>query len=232
MTCTGKDEALALYVEGDLAPAEARAIERHLAECVRCGAFLHDLRASQNGLKALAAVDGFDDQALSAVRSRVLSTLDERGRRSRAWQARPLRWLVAASLLAGAWALWNARMIEPRTNTKVVEVRPSPADEAGRAVVERSPARVAAPRVGTASTPSHHPRVSVHRKAEPAPAFGLSDEDADQLARAVVVVAGLERVPEAVPSVAELAPEPAILVRITTADPDVVIYWQLDSNGG
>ena len=56
----------------------------------------------------------------------------------------------------------------------------------------------------------------------------LSQEDADQLARAVVAVSRIERV-------TDTYQEPAARstwVRLTTDDPKVVIYWQLDSNGG
>jgi hypothetical protein len=58
----------------------------------------------------------------------------------------------------------------------------------------------------------------------------LSADDADQLARAVVAIARIERVDE-VPVDAEPSPEPP-LMRLATADPDVVIYWQLEPNGG
>ncbi len=60
---------------------------------------------------------------------------------------------------------------------------------------------------------------------------GLSPEDADQLARAVVAVSRVRRLPEE-PSTAPAEPLPAALVRLETSDPGVVIYWQLDSNGG
>jgi hypothetical protein len=57
----------------------------------------------------------------------------------------------------------------------------------------------------------------------------LSPDDADQLARAVVAIARIERVDEA-PTDAEPSPTP--LMRLATADPDVVIYWQLEPSGG
>jgi hypothetical protein len=63
----------------------------------------------------------------------------------------------------------------------------------------------------------------------------LSPEDADQLARALVYVSQLDGVPPAPnePSEAEEAAKPpTALVRLATQDPNVVIYWQFDSNGG
>ena len=57
----------------------------------------------------------------------------------------------------------------------------------------------------------------------------LSPDDADQLARAVVAIARIERVDEAP---ADPEPSPTTLMRLATADPDVVIYWQLEPSGG
>jgi hypothetical protein len=59
----------------------------------------------------------------------------------------------------------------------------------------------------------------------------LSADDADQLARAVVAIARIQRVDEA-PADDEPSPALTPLMRLATADPDVVIYWQLEPNGG
>jgi hypothetical protein len=60
----------------------------------------------------------------------------------------------------------------------------------------------------------------------------LSPEDADQLARAVVEVGRVERLVEPAATGGGLEPAASLLVRLETDDPNVVIYWQLDSNGG
>jgi len=65
----------------------------------------------------------------------------------------------------------------------------------------------------------------------PKPAPALSPEDADQLARAVLAVSQIESVADA--TVQPSAPsDRAPLVRLATSDPDIVIYWQLQSDGG
>jgi len=46
MDCTTFDDRLADYLEGDLAPADRRQVEAHLATCVRCTALVRDLSAS------------------------------------------------------------------------------------------------------------------------------------------------------------------------------------------
>jgi hypothetical protein len=69
------------------------------------------------------------------------------------------------------------------------------------------------------------------REDRPSVAPALSPDDADQLARAVVAIARVDRVDE-VPADAEPSPATAPLMRLATADPDIVIYWQLEPNGG
>jgi hypothetical protein len=59
----------------------------------------------------------------------------------------------------------------------------------------------------------------------------LSPDDADQLARAVVAVSRIRRLSDEPPAARDDRSAPA-MVRLETPDPDVVIYWQLDSNGG
>ena len=44
MTCSDLNEALVDYVDGRLAPAEQRNVERHLEACDNCGALVTDLR--------------------------------------------------------------------------------------------------------------------------------------------------------------------------------------------
>jgi hypothetical protein len=59
----------------------------------------------------------------------------------------------------------------------------------------------------------------------------LSPEDASQLARALVGVSRIRRLRDRPPA-ALVEPFPPAMVRLETPDPGVVIYWQLDSNGG
>lgn len=63
------------------------------------------------------------------------------------------------------------------------------------------------------------------------PAPGLSPEDADRLARAVLAVSQIENVADA-PVQPRTTADRAPLVRLATSDPDIVIYWQLESEGG
>jgi hypothetical protein len=69
------------------------------------------------------------------------------------------------------------------------------------------------------------------RSTRPPSSTALSPEEADQLARAIVAVSRVERLSDAVLSAPDRVAT-APLVRWVTDDPSVVIYWQIDSNGG
>ena len=53
MKCRYSENDVALYVEGDLAPAKASRIEAHLMECALCRDLAADLRESQAMFKNL-----------------------------------------------------------------------------------------------------------------------------------------------------------------------------------
>ena len=231
MTCTRYEKDLALYVEHDLADADAAAVETHLGACPECRSFLAALRASQAWVKDLAAEE-IDSDALAVMRVRTIVAAARARRSGHAGTARA--WAVAASvILALGTLVWVA--VVSRTD------RP-------RAVAVSSPPRIATPAIPSpvAAEPSPRstlmgpPDVSPHmehahvrggRADRPSIVPALSPDDADQLARAVVAIARIHRVQDAQPDV-EPSPEPAPLMRLATADPDVVIYWQLDPNGG
>jgi len=46
MKCRYSETDIALYVEGDVAPAKACEIEAHLSVCTQCGDFVIELRES------------------------------------------------------------------------------------------------------------------------------------------------------------------------------------------
>ena len=117
MNCNAWEERIALYAGGDLAPAEAPAVERHVAECAGCQLLLSGLRESM-GLLREAHADPVEEAHLAAVRARVLSEL-ERGA-NRRWR---LGWVYAMAVAAMVllMAVW------PRSSKRVaVTVPPAP----------------------------------------------------------------------------------------------------------
>lgn len=105
MNCNDFRELIALYVEGDLNPADTKQLEQHLETCADCREFAEEIRESQSSLKKLQ--DSTDSQlAMDAVRQRVLNQIriDREPRRlfGWKWQTVALAALMAAAALAGA----------------------------------------------------------------------------------------------------------------------------------
>jgi anti-sigma factor RsiW len=226
MTCTRYETDLALYVERDLSDADAAAVEAHLGECPTCPSFLAELRASQALVKDLATEE-VPPEALAAVRV---------GLGAAAAETRPRRdgqvaaWAAAAAIVLALGAL---AYVVPRVGGR----------EPMRTAVVSSPpssprATIASPVITPPSTgstiqgrPTVSPRMEQARRDRPPVVPALSPDDADQLARAVVAISRIERV-DGVPADAEPSRASAPLMRLATADPDVVIYWQLEPSGG
>lgn len=253
MSCESFERALALDVTGDLPEREAQALRAHLADCARCRAAGARLARSQAALRALADEE-LPVDALRSVRRRVRETIaaePERGPRTvPAWA-----WTAAAAaalaLVAGAIA-WRARergqvdLASTRreapaaagVGAELASARPD-ADAGTELASARTGEHEVAPRApdrathGRAAIAERDPDAVLEaalQRAEP-----LSAEDADQLARALIYVSqldGLPPVPDEASESEDAATTPATVVRLATQDPNVVIYWQIDSNGG
>ncbi len=229
MTCRDQERRLSLYVEGDLPDHDAVGLEAHLEECGSCRSFLGELRASQSTLKELAA-EPLDEDALAAVRMRVRSASRERPRRPRA----ALYWAVAASLIAAIGGLVWLRGREVRLpGPPELAAMPSASVTAARPPAGGSPGGVSRPQPTREKQDStvRAPRRVLPISDVPKPAPALSPEDADQLARAVVAVSQIESV-EDVKAPSSVPSDRPPLIRLATSDPDIVIYWQLESDGG
>jgi anti-sigma factor RsiW len=177
MRCAKFEPLIALYVENDLAEAEARAVESHLETCESCREFVIGMRESQAALKGLRA-ELVEDSVFADVRREVMDDIS-RPRKMAAWP----RYAVAAMLVAGLVAGWLWR--SPRGTTldfePVAAVIPSPS------VV---PA-IAAP----------EPRRAIHRRRQR-------------------------------PRLAPRFKSEPLVVKMMTDDPQIVIYWLVDQNGG
>jgi hypothetical protein len=240
VTCGRDDPQLALYVEGDLPAAEAERLDRHLVGCESCRSFLRELRASQSALKALAE-EPLPQTALSAVRERVLA---ETSGAAPGGRGRPA-WLLATAAVvvvaAGLMALSRSRPLIPDRSIATRTVPSLPSATRSPQAPGRQPSThdVATPVVPSPARPESTARAKRPVSPVPAAAQTLTPAEADQLARALVVVAEVESLAD-VQRDAEVMGGRAIpdreassaFMRWTTNDPDVVIYWQLETNGG
>ena len=179
MSCAKFEPLVALYIENDLAEAEVRAVESHLAGCDGCRKFAAKMRESQAALKALRT-EFVDDAVLLQVRTEVLSAASHR-HRVVAWP----RYAIAAGLVLALLAGW---MVRRQTANTLVGVQ---------SVHAILPAPLTQPVVRP-----HQPKVLVarvrRRPRQKAPRFKS---------------------------------EP-LVVKMITDDPQVVIYWLVDQNGG
>jgi len=87
-------ETLSAYADGEFDAAQRTAIERHLASCVECRAWLDGLRGAQHEFRALADESlGFD---LSQVVRGRIEALPRSVPAGRAAERHGWRWLVPA----------------------------------------------------------------------------------------------------------------------------------------
>ena len=139
MNCVDWEERIALYSGGDLAPEEAQAAERHVAECAGCQLLLSGLRESLSLVRE-AHVEGVDAAHFAAVRARVLAEL-ERGP-ARRWRFGWVYALAAAAvvMLIALWPRPEQRMVvamPPAPAAPVVARVPIPAGPLHRETRER-----------------------------------------------------------------------------------------------
>ena len=75
MNCGQWEDKIALYVGGDLAPADAAAVERHLRDCPGCQLFASGLKESLAWLQEMDR-EPIAPAHFAAVRARVLGELN------------------------------------------------------------------------------------------------------------------------------------------------------------
>lgn len=84
MNCSDWEERIALHAGGDLPPAEAAEVERHLRECAGCQVLASGLKQSLALLKE-AHDEPLAPAHFSAVRARVVAELEQKRRPLWAW---------------------------------------------------------------------------------------------------------------------------------------------------
>ena len=206
VTCESRETLIALLVEGDLDPAEHAALESHLGRCERCREFAEEMAASQESLKSLANEE-LAPGSLAEVRYRVRASLD-RPRRSLV----PV-WAMTAAAAVGILALLVLRRTEPTA---------PPPDPVAESQATEAPT-AAATAVASLAPSSISP---VDRA--PAPSVAREAVRRSPSARRTVPL----KPPLAVAPHPGAPDDQSAVVKLKTSDPDVVIYWVDDSNGG
>lgn len=207
MKCRYSDDDIALYVEGDLKPAEADAVRAHLASCASCLGLHDSLVESQAVLKTLRD-EAISPAALASVRSRVFAELSA-SRMLWPWH----RWVYALAgaafvLIAGVvWVSYFSGEAPPRI---AVSVPPAPV----AAVAEAEATAGAGDNEGA----------PLHVETVPRPAPRRHS------ARTVRAVADSPTVPA--PAAADAEPAKPMVVKLLTDDPNITIYWLIEKTSG
>jgi hypothetical protein len=220
MNCAHSERDLALFVEGDLGPAALHAIEGHLAECRTCRALAEDLRTTQATFKDLRQ-EIVDPASVLDVRRRVLVELDELDSKTE-WGRKIERWLflgarrgyaaagvafvLAVCVSAIVWRFSLNRPLPPAA-AESLTIAPKKSAErpqpAAEAAAERVPARTTAAKRTNTFVP------------------GTGAES--RRSRVGGGVAATQ---------APAGESKEVVVKLLTDDPNIVIYWLVDQNGG
>ncbi|HWR50918.1 MAG TPA: zf-HC2 domain-containing protein [Bryobacteraceae bacterium] len=208
MKCGRYEEWIALDAGGDLAPNDAQRLTRHLAECAACRESAEAMAAARTEFRTLAD-DQIDEADLAAVRRGVRARIAEQQTPRTAFG---LRWVLAAA--TAAVALIAAILLAPERNNAL----PPPA-------IATQPNRAA-----TVTERQHQPQpgaTSYERTRATNAVSGLRQKRAT--ASGTLQATGHEpRALQPAPSVVAVSPD---VVRIQTPDPNVVVYWVLESKG-
>lgn len=215
MTCETYREHIALAVEGDLDVGTSRRLDEHLAACADCRRFKSELEASQRELKSWAAVAATDADR-EAFRSALMQKVeDEPG--SPFWTS-PRSWQIAAGLLLALGLLWWLAS----AGSKEV-------DQGAPTIVETPSAVPVVPPVTPEAPPgSPEPRIATRDPAtkpqEPATRPDSAAGAPPRRATPPTTIATAQAGPSNPPSHHETT-----LVKLIVDDPDLVIYWLIDT---
>src|SRR5262245_26273225 len=156
MKCGYLENDIALYIEGDLAPAKACEIQAHLVSCSACRDLATDLRDSQAVLKGLKQ-DTVGAAALSSVRTRVLAEISSSGARS-AWG----RWVyaVAGAVFVGLVCVGIASQMRESAPPTQQTVASDPLPPPAAVPLTRGTITTAVTTVPDSSAPMGHPVIS------------------------------------------------------------------------
>jgi len=219
--CARWEEALALHVEGDLSPEEARELELHLDRCPVCAAFLAGLRESQEALGGL--VDPPPNDSVTLVHRRVMEAVRREGTvtRSPAW-----RWAAAAAVLLILGAALVGRLAfrtggPEESPAAVVAVSPN----------ERPPTATEEPATPEPPSTEHAPLDEEPLDEEPSPGAGSTDEPTPTAPEGPRPTPAPRRLQPPQPEIqrAGLDGSQDLKIQLVSDDPDIVIYWLVDT---
>jgi hypothetical protein len=213
MSCKKYEHWAGLYVGGDLDGPRVRKLERHLEDCADCCELVEGLGHTR------AAVEGLRDEQLDGsvlvdFRKRILETIEAEAETTRA----PARW----DGFGKAWWRWSlvGSLAMLLVALAALFFIPRSIDSPVR-VAEEARSVEAPTTIPSRETETSLPAEPAVEKREPPPQFAGLDET---------------ETPAVEPSFPETEegdrPTDVVVVKLLTDNPDIVIYWLVESNGG
>jgi hypothetical protein len=249
MTCNDFQEWIALDVAGDLPASEATRVGEHLKACASCRGFAEELSAGLEWLRS-AHQQPPDPAALHQVRVGVMRQIEaEQSRWNRPFgglSAIGWRWVaVTAAFVVLAGVLWWSQPSEQQQSVAALERQHKTERQPPNPVARPTPpASEEMPR-------SHPPAEAPQARNQVTPPVKAAEVDAQPEARreqrlaqtidaretSAAAPSGpgrLETDPdiELVTAVLEEPaqdPKEAVMLKIPTSNPDIILYWLMDS---
>jgi hypothetical protein len=221
MNCRYSENDIALFVERDIASPQACEIEEHLAICDACRELAQDLQETQSVFKSLKR-DSVSAGALASVRTKVLAEVGGRSVRP-AWG----RWVYAlagvafVAVMVIGMAQYGRKPVAQVQ--QIVKSDPPLSPDASPYLARASRAAVPLTR-GTITTTGAIPAAVIKRAKVNKVNVTVPRTEGDSRPRS-----GRQGVAQA-----EVSAEPPkqLVVKLLTDDPNIVIYWLVDQNGG
>ena len=253
MNCADAEKLIALDVEGDLVEAQAAALRNHLAACAPCEQFAQEMRESQQVLKSLRH-ELPPESLLSGARQAALEELRAQPRDGGwgwGWSLHPrLRWVYAAGGLAVmAWATmgWLA-VNESKTPKSVAGAagtrnQETVAASAGSGAPQLSAESSQDSRFLGNSARSEERIVARQSRgnegrnprAPGGSSSGVNAAPIETSGAAILGTRGSPRVEIVSTGLSENSPDldsETTVLKIASNDPNVLLYWVMDSQGG
>jgi hypothetical protein len=262
MSCENWRKQVALYLEGDVSGRKSNQVEKHLDICPACRRFAHELSQSQAVLKSLGheAIDGKVFQAIQDRVIGELAS-GKAAASQRWWPSIAWNWgwtgvvTLGLLLLLGGLAFWRPfRETQPVSNNRLAgppalpeknsngptatEVRnraaASSREFAGAQTVIEKAGTVQKHRLGkTLRKPrdrSAESTVSTAEKPSSEDGRPVGPQPGEGKASLEVAQVGSQEVKTGINPEAAM-PEP-LVIKLVTDDPEIVIVWLVDQNGG
>ncbi len=233
MKCSRASRLLALYVEGDLQDSQCGPLDDHLRECGDCRNLAAELIESQALVKSLRS-DAVPEAALSSVRRQVLPGI-ARIDNSHNWALRVERALMSRFRPRYAMTVIAAILVVSGVFASGIVWRTGSESIPFAEVVQPEPEAISASVDVDRRLPDPEPpETVVEAPVQSRPLVELASVDSELAVAASTLLEPRELPvmdPPAIDS-PNRGPTPPIVVKLVTDDPNVIIYWLIDSEQG